>query len=109
MGSYELRTPLLRSTRLVRVFNISIRKMVIRKNEILNLFPNTGTPAACGSYSPTAACEHQSDNYVPSSAMGGVFLGFSSPVIKNADMFLVLCDTNLITFLPNFIIRDNIP
>ena len=75
----------------------------------LNLFPNTGTPAACGSYSPTAACEHQSDNYVPSSAMGGVFLGFSSPVIKNADMFLVLCDTNLITFLPNFIIRDNIP
>ena len=32
--SYELKTPLLRSTRLVRVFIISIRKMVIRKNEM---------------------------------------------------------------------------
>ena len=74
----------------------------------LNLITNTETPAACGSDDPTAACEHQSDNYVSSSAWEDFSIAFDSRY-QECWYFIVLCDTNLITFLPNFIIRDNIP
>ena len=50
-------------------------KMYLRS---LNLITNTETPAACGSDDPTAACEHQSDNYVSSCAWEGFSIAFNS-------------------------------